>query len=721
MNRWLHTFSGVITSPRGAKISLICWLSIIILLTALAPGAKEYAISSSEGSVFQTAPSAQAEALLLQYAPAEQGQKALLVFHSVAKVTATELTGLVQYSEWLASEEKPALVASSLPYHLLPVEAREKLMSTDRTTLLLPVTLHSGIDSNQNYSTLQQLRDQMSEIPMGTLALDITGPAGIAADTISLFRNADIVLMLATVLLILMILLVIYRSPLLALVPLMLAGAVYAVVDRLLGLAGQNGWFVVDKQALSIMMILLFAVLTDYCLFIFSRYREELASGASKHNAMQKAMERMAEPIVFSGGTVLAAMLALLAATFEPYHHFAPVFAAAMVVILLAGLTLIPPVFALLGRRAFWPSRLNAAISEPKQSRFWSSISALVVKRPALVASVLLVALLAAASPIAGLTYSFNLMKSFPEDLSSREGFEVLAERYPAGQLAPVTLLLAPSDKQISDDSQLAKKLLKLKEAIEQQTGGRIAEPAVPASADSLNGSYKLELVLEENPYEEEALDKVTELRQEAGRLLTESGLADEYALHIAGQTSKQVDVRHMNERDTLVLLLLIPLLLGVMLWLQSRSVLMGVLMLGTMLVSYGAALGLTWLISQQLLGLEAISYRMPVYTFVFLVALGVDYNIMLISRIREEAASYEWTEAVRRGVSLTGGVISSAGFILAATFAVLITQPMQELYLFGLAMALGILMDTLLIRGMLLPALLVLLGGRFSKSSVNG
>src|SRR5699024_2418994 len=170
----------------------------------------------------------------------------------------------------------------------------------------------------------------------------ITGPAGISADTVSMFKNADLVLMFATIGLILVLLMLIYRSPLLAVIPLVVAGLVYGVTDRVLGLGGDNGWFVVDSQATSIMMILLFAVLTDYSLFVLSRFRRELKQNHSKTEAMAKAFEPVLKPILFSGITLLLAMLVLFFTDFKPYNHFAPVFSVAIVFILLGGITLIP-------------------------------------------------------------------------------------------------------------------------------------------------------------------------------------------------------------------------------------------------------------------------------------------------------------------------------------------------------------------------------------------
>src|SRR5699024_2063475 len=214
-----------------------------------------------------------------------------------------------------------------------------------------------------------------------------------------------------------------YRSPLLAITPLIIAGIVYGVVDRVLGLLGKYEIFTIDGQATSIMLVLLFAVLTDYSLFIFSRYREELYKYESKYSAMDKAIYHVSEPIFFSGGTVILAMLSLFVTIFNPYHYFAPVFTVAVIFILVAGLTLIPALFAVLGRKAFWASIPKFNQSKIRKGKFWSWVGKTVVKRPIGVALTLTVVLLIGAINVLPIHFSFNLLKSFPEDISSRVGF----------------------------------------------------------------------------------------------------------------------------------------------------------------------------------------------------------------------------------------------------------------------------------------------------------
>lgn len=714
----VHKLARFISSPKGAKIVLIAWILAIGVLSFIAPSAKKYATSSGEGSIHEDTPSAVAQKIVDEQFPSKDGAVALLVFHGKNAITEAERAKISEISKWLSSDDKPKNVASALPFHKLPKATQDKMFSKDNTTILLNVALTKDLESDQIYATLDQIRNHIKQMDIGDLKLEITGPAGIAADTITLFKNADFVLMFATIGLILIILIIIYRSPLLAIIPLIISGIVYEVVDRILGLAGRNDWFVVEKQALSIMMILLFAVLTDYCLFILARYKEELKKTSSKYDAMQAALTQVMEPILFSGGTVLVAMLTLFFAVFNAYHNFAPVFSVAMVFILLGGITLIPALFALIGRKAFWPFIPKVAEKEEKLSGFWTNVGNFIKKKPSITASILLIMLILASLNVGSMKYSFNLMKSFPNDISSRQGFEILEENFPPGQLAPVTVTLK-SDKEIVLDQPFLDKLTSLSNALKQIDGVNTVTPEITSALANTNlpknflseekRAIKLQLTLQDNPYDQAALNTISLLRENSNSLLTKSGFdSQQYSLHYSGQTAQQLDVQSLNQKDTIVTFSLISLFILIMLAYHSRSIMIALTMIITMLLSYSATLGLGWMIFHYILGYDSISYRLPVYTFVFLIALGVDYNIMLVSRIKEEAQKYEWKEAVPRGVALTGGVISSAGIILAATFGVLITQPLQELFLFGLTMTMGILIDTFLVRGMLLPSILI-------------
>lgn len=508
------------SSSKGAKIILAAWVIVVVLLSMLAPSAKDYEGNSKEGSVKGDTPSEVAAQVLKEEFPSNEGLTALLVFHRDNKITEQDREKISQLSEWFESDNKPEHVSSALPFHQFPASVQDQMFSEDGTTLLFNLSLEEDLDSGLANETMEKIREQVKAIGLDDMQFEITGPAGISADTISLFRNADFVLMLATVVLIFIILIVIYRSPLLAITPLIIAGIVYGVVDRILGLAGKNGWFAVDSSAVSIMLVLLFAVLTDYSLFVFSRYREELKKQASKYRSMEEAMHHVSEPILFSGGTVLLAMLTLFVTVFEPYNHFAPVFSVAVVVILIAGLTLIPSIFALMGRKAFWPFVPKIEKDKKEKSGIWQKISKQVMRRPALLGGILLVFLLVGASNFTSMEYSFNLLKSFPSDISSRQGFELLEEHYPAGQLAPVSVILQ-SDREVDVNEEFLFKVKKLKEEIEGINGISSVTTAVPEQINELPRNFlaeskkavRLQVVLEDNPYEIAALETVQELR----------------------------------------------------------------------------------------------------------------------------------------------------------------------------------------------------------------
>ena len=702
------------SSKRGSVIVISTWLLALILLSVFAPSSKDYAENSGEGSVRENSASEIAHELMEEHFPSQEGTSALYVFHRPSGLTEEDRERFNQFSEWLQSEEKPEEITDTLPFHHFPPEIQDQMASEDQTTLLFNMTLASGLESDEIEEILDAVHEQALNLGLDDLQIEVTGPAGIAQDTLTLFRNADFVLMIATILIIFILLLLVYRSPILAVTPLLIAAIVYGVVDRIIGILGGADFFTIDSQATSIMIVLLFAVVTDYSLFVFSRYKEQLYQKESKFSSMQEAMTYLAEPILFSGGTIILAMLTLFSMTFKTYYNFAPIFSVAVFIILLAGLTLIPSVFALMGRRAFWPYIPKVDEQQKQRTSLWKKVAQIVTKKPKTIALVLITVFLIGGLYAPTMKFSFNLLKSFPDDMSSRIGFELLENHYQPGQLAPVTLLLELEDPSLSEE-ELSQSLNQVIESLEAESGiASVSSPYLPGQ-DGINpknqsddGSFiTFNLTLDSNPYEIESIDKLAILRNNKEDFLQGTAFKE---LHLAGQTAELLDVREINKRDMLVLFSLVTVFMITVLRFQARSFKLSILMTGTILLSYLATLGFSWFLYQKVLGLDAISYRLPVYTFIFMVALGIDYNIMLVSRIREIAKVKTWKEAVFDGVHLTGGVISSAGIILAATFAVLMTQPLQELYLFGFTMAMGILLDTFIIRGFLMPSLLLTL-----------
>ncbi|SEQ49323.1 putative drug exporter of the RND superfamily [Virgibacillus subterraneus] len=696
----------MINSKQGLIIVLSVWLIIVIALGFIAPGAKEFAGNSSGAGLPRDAQSVIADGKVNEHFEGSDVLPAILVFHQ--KKSFDEASNAA-VGDGLASinEEKIEGIDSIIPFNQMNMEMQQSFLSDDETTLVLPVHLEEGLEMDE----INEIVVMMEKTVQGSLSegieLSVTGPAGISSDALELFSSGDMVLLFSTIGLILVLLIVIYRSPLLALIPLIASGIVYEVVNRTIGLAGENGWFTVESQALSIMMILLFAAITDYSLFIFSRFREELQTVESKYEAMQRVMSRVGEPIFFSGGTVLVAVITLSVAIFEPYRNFAPVFSVAMFFILLAGLTLVPALFTLFGRRSFWP--VIPRVEKDKQlktNKVWEKISHAVTRKPLVTGISVLALLILFSLNTFNISYSYNLLQSFPEDMSSREGFELIEEKYTPGEVAPTTVVITSNDA-IEKES-----INPLVTQLEEQG---LIESVTFNDRDFISEdsrAAKLTLVFSENPYTHEVLNAMEELRDNKEDILDDSGFnQDEADLYFAGETAKNLDVRSLNNRDTMVVMVLVTIFITIMLGFQSRSIIAPIYMMATILLSYSAALGISDLIFKNVFDLQQMSYRIPIYAFVFLVALGVDYNIMLVSRIQEAYKNHSLKEAVKQGIARTGGVISSAGLILAATFAVLTTQPILELFMFGFVVALGVLIDTFLVRTILTPAIILKLG----------
>ncbi|MDN3428455.1 MMPL family transporter [Microbacterium sp. APC 3898] len=693
MNRFLNPITDWVSTKKGMWITIIVWLVLMIALS-MGPRLNDYKVANFQ-SLPDDAQSIIADQKLKEYFPNDQGTPGILVFHNsegdVNPETVQEiLTGI--------TEANIKGIDSIVDISQLPPPALEGFYSEDNTTMIIPMSLEAGLGS----ADFAEINDEASEIgsdiaaDSGSIEFYVTGPAGIAGDTVKLFEEADFVLLIATVLIILVLLIVIYRSPLLAFIPLLATVIVYQVVNQTLAFMGSGG-LELTSQTTSIMSILLFAAVIDYSLFVFSRFREELNHYESKHEAMKHAMRATGEPVFFAGGTVLAAMLVLFFADFRDYANFAPIFGTAVFVIMIASITLIPALFTLFGRKAFWPKVPKYGQSSEVKHGIWGPVAKFVVNKPLISGGLVAVLMIVSALNIVNLEFEFDTVKSFPEDMPSRVGYEIVEQKFDKGEIAPSTLLVV-GDEPITEEAAAA-----LSE--ELTAYDEIASARLSGQTDD-GEAVKYNIALSMNPYSTEALDFVEQLRNDSGALLDRASINGD--IHFGGITPKLVDEREVNNSDIYKIVVLETLLILVLLFVLTRSWKMPIYMMATILLSYLSALGLGIFLVDVLFGYEAISTRVPVYAFIFLVALGIDYNIILVSRFIEERKSHKVKKALEIAISHTGGVISSAGIILAATFAALTTMPIADLFVFGFMVSIGILIDTFLVRGMLLPALIL-------------
>ncbi|MFD0959972.1 MMPL family transporter [Paenibacillus chungangensis] len=700
MRKVLRPITDWVATKRGMWIILSIWLAVMVILSA-GPKLGDYKVTNFQ-SLPDEAQSIHANKMLEQYFPNDQGTPGILVFHNAnGEVNMVHVTMIMKAI--IAAEVEG--VDTIIDISKLPPQALEGFKSEDKSTMIIPMTLDPTADNRQIGDAIDKIAKIGNEAAEGytDTVFRITGPAGIAGDTLKLFERADVVLLLATIGIILLLLILIYRSPLLALIPLLATAIVYQVVNQTIALMGASG-LEINNSTTSIMSILLFAAVIDYSLFVFSRFREELNHYEDKFEAMKHAMRATGEPVFLAGGTVFAAMLVLFFASFRDYQNFAPIFGMTMLIIMLASITLLPALFTLFGRKSFWPKVPKFGDTAEEKHGFWGPIAKFVVNKPGLAGGAVAIIMFAGALNIFNLNYEFDMVKSFPKDLPSREGYEIVESKYDKGELAPTSVLVtsqnALTDQQIED---FRSKL----ESEQNVASVRLVDVTEDAKA------FKFSLSLALNPYSVEALDLLEDLRANSD-LLAEANIQGD--IHYSGVTPKLVDEREVNNRDIWVIVILETVLILVLLLMMTKSIRMSTYMMATILVSFFAALGLGIFLVDIFFGYNAISTRVPVYAFIFLVALGIDYNIILVSRYLEERKSRKVKDALEVSLRNTGGVISSAGLILAATFAALMTMPIADLFVFGFIVAIGILMDTFLVRGMLLPALILLFEKDASK-----
>ncbi|HSO58396.1 MAG TPA: MMPL family transporter, partial [Paenisporosarcina sp.] len=416
---------------KSAARVLGVWLIILTVLTIVAPSAKEVTSPSENGGLPATASSVVAKNALEDAFPSQKGIPLFIVFKQEAPFSDDDINHLASDVEKQAIEQ----LATSIPLSQMPPQARQSFVSDAGSTFFMPILFNESLESNEIHEEVVKMKESIGESIDKDVSVEWTGPAGIVSDTMTLFSQADVVLLLATIGIVFVLLLLIYKSPVFAFLPLIGAGIVYGIVDRLLGLLGLSEWVTIENQALSIMTILLFAVITDYALLIFSRYREELRNGLTIEHAMKVSVSHVREPIMFSGGTVLVAVLLLFTAVYEPYRNFAPVFAVAMVVLLIAGLTLLPALFGVVGRKAFWPLPIDL----PIRTNWWSKLATSVTTKPWRFIFVITTLLSIGIFQAFTANLSFNLLESFPDDMSSKKGYEQLAQAFSEGELAPTT------------------------------------------------------------------------------------------------------------------------------------------------------------------------------------------------------------------------------------------------------------------------------------------
>jgi RND superfamily putative drug exporter len=526
------------------------------------------------------------------------------------------------------------------------------------------------------------------DLPDG-LEAQVTGGSAFVVDLSKVFDGADTRLLLVTASVVALLLLLTYRSPWLWLVPLAVVGVADQVAAQVVAVATKVLGFSTDGASVGITSVLVFGAGTNYALLLIARYREELRRVEDRHDAMRHALDRAAPAILASSGTVVLALLCLGLADNPGSRNIGFGGAIGIVVAVAYALVVLPAAMTCFGRPLFWPFVPRVGQDDPTRHGVWARVGSAVTARPVVVTVLGVVVLLALAAPVLGLKVGLSQTEQFRATPESVTGQEVLAEHFPAGSSQPTTVVV-PTD----DADQVA-------DAVQQVEGVQSVEPSGEAEGTSV-----LSVVLTADPASERAFDVLREVRDRAWEI--------DGSVLVGGPDAEALDAADAADRDQRLIVPLILAVVLVVLLVLLRSVVAAVLLVLTVVATYAASLGASWFAFTHWFDFPALDLSVPLLSFLFLVALGVDYNIFLTTRAKEEAARAGTAEAIRTALSVTGGVITSAGILLAAVFTVLGVLPLIVLTQIGVIVGFGVLLDTLLVRSVLVPALVALLGRRF-------
>jgi RND superfamily putative drug exporter len=560
--------------------------------------------------------------------------------------------------------------------------------SEDGTSILVIGAVKSVNDGHELLDAIDALRSGVLPLRGDGLVVQVTGGAGFSYDAIKVFDNLNGSLIAGALILVIVLLILIYRSPILLFLP--LAAVVFAeATSRGAAYLTTHVGATVTGQSSSIMSVLVLGAGTDYALLVTSRYREELRHHENRHDALRLAMVSAGPAVLASGLTVVVGLLTLSIASVKGTAGLGPLGAVGVAVAMVSMLTLLPALFAITPRGVFWPMTPKAGSQGADATHgFWRGVGERVAGHPRRTWVITGVLLLICAAGLTSFNPNLSQNDTFIGKVESVEGGKLLAKSFPSGTSSPAQVIVRDSSKASA-----------VKAALDRSgvvDGTNVAGRGA--------GGTLIEATLKHDPFSIEGQDDIPRLRDVAHAAGGGTTL-------VGGDTAIQYDLAKANDHD---LKLIIPIVLVVVLLILMvllRAIVLPLILIGTVVVSFAAALGISSLVWQDIMGFAGADRSIILFAFVFLVALGIDYNIFLASRIREEALRHGTHEGILRGIGATGGVITAAGIVLAGTFLVLASTPVVFLVETGSAIAIGVLLDTFIVRSILAPAIALDIG----------
>ncbi|MBA2950451.1 MMPL family transporter [Streptomyces himalayensis] len=668
MSAWIKR---LFTAPGGRRSKWLVLAVWLIVAVALGP------LAGKLGEVEETGPNA--------FLP--RGAESAQVNTELEKFRTDELMpAVVVYTGESAGQLAEAEQGAFAKFAAEGERVAPPVPSEDGKAFLtvVPLQYEDGITDK-----VDELRDVAGANAPPGVDVEVGGPAASLTDSVAVFDSLDSTLMIATGLVVAVLLLITYRSPILWLFPLFAVGFAAVLTQVVTYLLAKYADLPVDPQSAGILMVLVFGVGTDYALLLIARYREELHRREDRHEAMRIALRRSGPAILASAGTIATGLACLAFADINSSRSLGLVGAVGVVCAFLAMVTVLPALLVIAGRWVFWPFVPRYGTPARKAHTVWSRIGEAVARRPrwSWLMSVAVTGVLALSA--FGITMGLTQAEMFQDKPESVVAQERISAHYPSGSSDPATVIV-PTGKA---------------EEVENAASGTPGVAAVETGYRTPDGQLtSFSVVLKEAPDSQAAKDTVDRLRDAVGP----SGAL------VGGTTAETLDTQRAADRDLRTVIPIVLLVVfGVLVWLL-RALVAPLLLLATVVLSFFAALGASNLLFEHVFGFAGVDWALPLMGFVFLVALGIDYNIFLMHRVKEETARQGHTRGILEGLTSTGGVITSAGIVLAATFAVFAGLPLVTMAQMGVLVGIGVLLDTFLVRTVLVPALALDLGRWF-------
>jgi len=693
-----------------AMVSILVWLSI----GGFAGGAfsKISTVQENDNSAFlpDSAESTIAGEVLVKFSSQDDQlfPALLLLLGDLNPATNAQAFARVnQYSATLLSKTLPATGKPLSTYFARGVPLTP-IPSADGKAILINAQLDfavadANIDGEPIFpKIIEFIREDMEkEFTSAGITTHVTGPAGLFADLFEAFGSIDTRLLQTTLIVVAIILIVVYRSPVLWILPLFTAASALGIATMIVYYLAREDIIDLNGQTQGILDVLVLGAATDYALLLIARYREELHEHQSRFEAMRIALRGVVEPIIASGSTVIAGLMVLLLSDLSSNRGLGPVGSIGIASSMLAVLTLLPALLIVFGRWIFWPKIPRVGDVDEKLSGIWSKVGSLVDRRPKAVwISTALALLIFAGFSTTLKSDGLSQSEAFTTRTDSVIGLEKLGEHFPSGEGTPVEIVVDQAD--IASAAAAIGRVSSVASVVPLTNVDPVTQRPT-SELKVVDGKVVLYATLKVAPDSAEGKESIPLIRQ-AAKAVNPNIL-------VGGQSAIGYDVDQSSRRDNRVIIPIVLLLIAVILGFLLRSILAAALLLGTVVLSFAATLGVCALVFDNVFGFAGTDAAFPLFAFIFLVALGIDYNIFLMTRVREESLKIGTRAGIIKGLTVTGGVITSAGIVLAATFGVLGILPLVFLAELGFAVAFGVLLDTIIVRSLLVPALVRVIG----------